>query len=42
MTVITGAGTGLEIGHFPEIMAIIGLVVQALVDPGQDPRDSLL
>ena len=25
MTVMTEVGTGLEKGHFPEIMAIIGL-----------------
>ena len=36
MTVMTEAGTGLEKGHFPEIMAIIKLEVQATVDPGQD------
>ena len=36
MTVMTEAGTGLERGHFPEIMAIIELEVQARVDPGQD------
>ena len=30
------AGTGLERGHFPEIMAIIELEVKAIVDPGQD------
>ena len=33
---MTEAGTGLERGHFPEIMAIIELEVQAIVDPGQD------
>ena len=38
MTVMTGGGTGLEKGHFPEIMAIIELEVQATVDPGQDPE----
>ena len=38
MTVMTEAGTGLEKGHFPEIMAIIELEVQATVDPGQDPE----
>ena len=36
MTVLTKAGTGLERGHFPEIMAIIELEAQAKVDPGQD------
>ena len=35
MTVMTEAGTGLEKGHFPEIMAIIELEAQATVDPGQ-------
>ena len=30
------AETGLEKGHFPEIMAIIELEVQARVDPCQD------
>ena len=38
MTVMTEAGTGLEKGHFPEIMAITELEVQAIVDPGQDPE----
>ena len=38
MTVMTEAGTSLERGHFPEIMAIIELEVQARVDPGQDPE----
>ena len=38
MTVLTEAGTGLEKDHFPEIMAIIKLEVQATVDPGQDPE----
>ena len=38
MTVMTEAGTGLERGHFPEIMAIIELEVKAKVDPGQDPK----
>ena len=32
MTVMIEAGTGLEIGHFPDIMAIIELEVQAKVD----------
>ena len=32
------AGTGLEKGHFPEIVAIIELEVQAIVGPGQDPE----
>ena len=32
------AGTGPEMGHLPEIMAIIGLEVQATVVPGQDPE----
>ena len=34
MTVMIEAGTGLEKGHFPEIMAIIELEVQTKVDPG--------
>ena len=38
MTVMTEAGTALEKGHFPEIMAVIELGVQAKVDPGQDPE----
>ena len=38
MTVMTEAGTGLGRGHFPEIMEIIELEVQAKVDPGQDPE----
>ena len=37
MTVVTEAGMGLEKGHFPEIMAITELEVQAIVDSGQDP-----
>ena len=32
------AGTCLERGHFPEIMAIIELEVQAKVDPDQGPE----
>ena len=36
MTVMTEARTGLERGHFPEIMATIELEVQATVGPGQD------
>ena len=38
MKIMTVVGTGLEEGHFPEIMAIIELEVQATVDPGQDPE----
>ena len=38
MTVMIEAGTGLERGHFPEIMAVIELEVQAKVDPGQGPE----
>ena len=38
MTVMTEAGTGLERGHFPEIVALIELEIQAKVDPGQDPE----
>ena len=37
MTVMTETGTGLERGHFPEIMAtMIETEVQAIVGPGQD------
>ena len=35
MTVLTEAGTGLGKDHYPGIMAIIELEVQATVDPGQ-------
>ena len=38
MTVMTEAGTGLEKGCFPEIIAtVLEIEVQAAVDPGQDP-----
>ena len=40
MTVMTEAGTGLEKGHFPEIMAAIKLQVQTTVGPGQDPEQA--
>ena len=37
MTVMTQAGTGLEIGCFPEIVAkILEIDVQAIAGPGQD------
>ena len=37
MTVMTEAGSGLEIGHFPETIAtILETEVQATVGPGQD------
>ena len=36
MTVMIAAGIGLDKYHFPEIMAIIKLGVQAIVDQGQD------
>ena len=36
MTVMIEAGTGLQKGHFPEIMATIKVGVQAIVGPGQD------
>ena len=36
MTVITEGETGLERGHFLEIMATIEIGVQAIVGPGQD------
>ena len=38
MTVLTEAGTGLVKGHFPEIIAITTLELQATADPGQDPE----
>ena len=38
MTVMIEAGTGLERGHFSEIMAIIELEVQAKVDPDKGPE----
>ena len=39
--VMTEAGTGLEIGHFPETMAtILEIKVQATVGPGQDQEQS--
>ena len=38
MTVMIEAGTGLKRGHFPEIMAIKELEVQAKVDPDQGPE----
>ena len=38
MIVLTEAGTGLEKGHFPEIMAITEQEVQATGDLGQDPE----
>ena len=37
MTGMTEAGTGLEKGHFPEIMAtMLEIEVEATVGPGQD------
>ena len=37
LTVMTEAGTGLERGHFPEIMAtMLKVEVQAIVGQGQD------
>ena len=36
MIVMIEVGIGLEKGHFPEIMTIIELGVQAIVDQGQD------
>ena len=38
MIVMVEVGTGPEIDHFPEIMAIIEPEAQAIVDPGQDPE----
>ena len=40
MTVMIEAGTVLEKGHFPEIMAILEVEGQAIVGPDQDPRAS--
>ena len=40
MTVLTEAGTGLERGHFPEIMAITEREVKAIVGWGQGSRAS--
>ena len=38
MTVMTEAGTGLEKGCFPQIVAtMLEIEVQAIVGPGQDP-----
>ena len=36
MTIMIEVGIGLEKGHFPGIMTIIELGVQAIVDQGQD------
>ena len=36
MIVMTEIGIGLEKGHFPEIMTVIEIGVQAIVDLGQD------
>ena len=39
MTVMTEAGTGLEIGHFPEIIpTMLEIDVQAIGGPDQDPE----
>ena len=38
ITVMTEAGTGLKKGHFPEIVAIIEIEVQATVETAQDPE----
>ena len=38
MTVMLGAGTGLEKGHFPEAITTIEIGVQAKVGPGQDQQ----
>ena len=38
MTVMVEVGTGPEICHFPQIMAITELEAQAIVDPGEDPE----
>ena len=43
MTVMIEAGTGLEKGHFPEIIkTIIEIEVQAIVGPVQDPEQVLM
>ena len=36
MTGMIEAGTGLEKSHFPEIISIIEIEVQAIVGPGHD------
>ena len=36
MIVMIEAGIGMEKGHFPEVMTVIELGVQAIVDQGQD------
>ena len=38
ITVMVEVGTGPEIDHFPEIMAMIELEAQAIVEPVQDPE----
>ena len=38
MKVVTEAGTGLEIGNFPEAIVAIEIGVQPIVDPGQGLR----
>ena len=36
MTIMIEVGIGLEKGHFPGIVTVIELGVQAIVDQGQD------
>ena len=38
IAIMIEAGTGLETGHIPKIIAIIELEVQTKVGPGQDPE----
>ena len=38
MTIMIAVGIGLQRGHFPRIMAIIELEVQAKVNPDQGPE----
>ena len=38
MTVMIEAGTGLEIGYFPEAIITKEIGVHAIVGPGQDPE----
>ena len=36
MKVMTEAGTGLEEGHFPEVIVALEKEIQAIVGPSQD------
>ena len=42
MTVMIEVGTGLEKGHFPEVIITIEIGVQAIVGPGQDQEQVLI